>query len=156
MAHIAKGQDPGNSVSLLGVNPLNSKPSNLLILQESYRDVLGSLVIYAPVDIPAMNLVLRGGDPAYVALLPSGVSILPDGPENRNATTASHDTGGAQLTSDSPRRTGHGSLLTVAFQILVGTIPSGRPSPKYVATVNNLISATVKRIEAAMMPRETA
>jgi len=157
MAHIAKGQDPGNSVSLLGVNPLNSNvQSNLLIFQESYRDVLGSLLIYAPVDIPYMNLVLRGGDPANVVLLPSGFAILPDGPENRNATTASHDTGGAQLTSDSPRRTGHGSLLTVALQILVATIPSARLSPERVATVNSLISTTVRRIETAMMQRETA
>jgi homeobox-leucine zipper protein len=155
MAHIAKGQDPGNSVSLLGVNPLNSNvQSNLLIFQESYRDVLGSLLIYAPVDIPYMNLVLRGGDPANVVLLPSGFAILPDGPENRNATTASHDTGVAQLTSDSPRRTGHGSLLTVALQILVATIPSARLSPERVATVNSLISTTVRRIETAMMQRE--
>ncbi len=156
MAHIAKGQDPGNSVSLLHVNPLNSNQSNLLIFQESYRDVLGSLLIYAPVDIPYMNLVLRGGDPANVVLLPSCFAILPDRPENRNATTASHDTGGAQLTSDSPSRTGHGSLLTVALQILVATIPSERLSPERVATVNSLISTTVRRIETALMQRETA
>jgi len=157
MAHIAKGQDPGNSISLLGVNPLYSNESNYLILQESYRDVSGSLVIYAPVDIPAMNLIMRGGDPAYVALLPVGFAILPDGPENRNATTASHGTAGAQLTSDSPRRTGHGSLLTVAFQVLLAeTIPSARISPECVATVTKLISATVQRIEAALMQRETA
>ncbi|CAK9230241.1 unnamed protein product [Sphagnum troendelagicum] len=61
MAHIAKGQDPGNSISLLGVNPLYSNESNYHILQESYRDVSGSLVIYAPVDIPAMNLICEVG-----------------------------------------------------------------------------------------------
>jgi homeobox-leucine zipper protein len=157
MAHIAKGQDPGNSVSLLGVNPLNSNQSNMVILQESYRDVSGALVIYAPVDIPVMNLVMRGENPAYVTLLPSGFAILPDGPENWNATTASHSTGGAQLTFDSPRRTGHGSLLTVAFQVVCErTTPSARLSSERVATLNNLISATVQRMETAMMPRETA
>ncbi|CAM6012247.1 unnamed protein product [Sphagnum balticum] len=153
MAHISKGQDPGNNVSLLGVNPLNSNQSNMLILQESCTDAFGSLVIYAPVDIPAMNLVMRGGDPAYVALLPSGFAILPDGPESRRTITAvSHGSGGAgaQLT-DSPRTmTGGGSLLTVAFQILVSTIPSARLSLESVATVNNLISRTVQRIKAAL------
>ncbi len=151
MAHIAKGQDPGNSVSLLRVNPMNANQSNMLILQESCTDVSGALLIYAPVDIPAMNLVLRGGDPAYVALLPSGFAILPDGPENRSRASSmmvSHDSTG-QLTDSSPRTTG-GSLLTVAFQILVSTIPSARLSLESVETVNNLISCTVQRIKAAL------
>ncbi|KAG0586313.1 hypothetical protein KC19_2G081600 [Ceratodon purpureus] len=142
MAHIAKGQDPGNSVSLLRVNAMNSSQSNMLILQESCTDVSGSLVIYAPVDIPAMNLVLQGGDPAYVALLPSGFAILPDGPN------AGMGDGVGQLT-ESGR--GSGSLLTVAFQILVSSIPSARLSLESVATVNNLISCTVQRIKAALV-----
>ncbi|CAI9783899.1 unnamed protein product [Fraxinus pennsylvanica] len=82
MAHIANGRDPGNSVSLLRVNSANSSQSNMLILQESCTDATGSYVIYAPVDIVAMNVVLSGGDPDYVALLPSGFAILPDGPMN--------------------------------------------------------------------------
>jgi homeobox-leucine zipper protein len=155
MAHIAKGQDPGNSVSLLRVNPLNSSQSNMLILQESCTDVSGALVIYAPVDIPAMNLVLRGGDPAYVALLPSGFAILPDGPENRRAMLvppSQHDScSSGQLTDPSPHTTTTGgSLLTVAFQILVSTVPSAKLSLESVATVNNLISSTVQRIKAAL------
>jgi homeobox-leucine zipper protein len=32
-----------------------------------------------PFDIDAMNVVLNGGDPDYVALLPSGFTILSDG-----------------------------------------------------------------------------
>ncbi|KAI4371661.1 hypothetical protein MLD38_009987 [Melastoma candidum] len=81
MAHIANGRDPGNSVSLLRVNNANSSQSNMLILQESSTDTVGSYVIYAPVDLMAMNVVLNGGDPDYVALLPSGFAILPDGPD---------------------------------------------------------------------------
>ncbi len=155
MAHIAKGQDPGNSVSLLRVNPLNSSQSNMLILQESCTDVSGALVIYAPVDIPAMNVVLRGGDPAYVALLPSGFAILPDGPENRRAMLvppSQHDScSSGQLTDPSPHTTTTvGSLLTVAFQILVSTVPSAKLSLESVATVNNLISSTVQRIKTAL------
>ncbi|KAK8529120.1 hypothetical protein V6N12_059911 [Hibiscus sabdariffa] len=79
MAHIANGHDPGNCVSLLRVNSANSSQGNMLILQESCTDPTASFVIYAPVDIVAMNVVLNGGDPDYVALLPSGFAILPDG-----------------------------------------------------------------------------
>ncbi|XP_011086174.2 LOW QUALITY PROTEIN: homeobox-leucine zipper protein MERISTEM L1 [Sesamum indicum] len=105
MAHIANGRDPGNSVSLLRVNSANSSQSNMLILQESCTDSTGSYVIYAPVDIVAMNVVLSGGDPDYVALLPSGFAILPDGPNNQSGGIPEVGSGG--------------SLLTVAFQILV-------------------------------------
>jgi homeobox-leucine zipper protein len=103
----------------------------MLILQESCTDTTGSFVIYAPVDIVAMNVVLNGGDPDYVALLPSGFAILPDGGvggENGNG----------------------GSLLTVAFQILVDSVPTAKLSLGSVATVNSLIACTVERIKASL------
>ncbi|KAM6602094.1 hypothetical protein CsatA_021703 [Cannabis sativa] len=103
MAHIANGRDPGNCVSLLRVNSANSSQSNMLILQESCTDSTGSYVIYAPVDIVAMNVVGSGG-----------------------------------------------SLLTVAFQILVDSVPTAKLSLGSVATVNNLIKCTVERIRAAV------
>ncbi|KAJ4975091.1 hypothetical protein NE237_000197 [Protea cynaroides] len=109
MAHIANGRDPGNCVSLLRVNSANSSQSNMLILQESSTDSTGSYVIYAPVDIVAMNVVLNGGDPDYVALLPSGFAILPDGPTIDGGIIDEVGSGG--------------SLLTVAFQILVDSVP---------------------------------
>jgi homeobox-leucine zipper protein len=66
----------------------------MFILQESCIDIYGSLVIYALVDIPAMNLVMQSGDPAYVAFFPSRFVILLDRPKNRRAiTTASHMSG---------------------------------------------------------------
>lgn len=106
----------------------------MLILQESITDSTGSFVIYAPVDIVAMNVVLNGGDPDYVALLPSGFAILPDG------TTVAHGENGH----------GGGSLLTVAFQILVDSVPTAKLSLGSVATVNNLIACTVERIKASL------
>ncbi|KAL9259855.1 Homeobox-leucine zipper protein MERISTEM L1-like protein [Drosera capensis] len=139
MAHIANGRDPGNSVSLLRVNSANSTQSNMLILQESCTDSTGSYVIYAPVDIVAMNVVLSGGDPDYVALLPSGFAILPDGP------SSSHGSGIIGVGG-----TG-GSLLTVAFQILVDSVPTAKLSLGSIATINNLIKCTVERIKAAVM-----
>ncbi|EPS62656.1 hypothetical protein M569_12132 [Genlisea aurea] len=130
MAHIANGRDPGNAVSLLRVNSANSSQSNMLILQESSSDSTGSYVIYAPVDIDAMNVVLNGGDPDYVALLPSGFAILPDG---------------------NPDVGSRGSLLTVAFQILVDSVPTAKLSLGSVATVNSLIKCTVARIKSAVL-----
>uniref|UniRef100_A0A803NZT5 START domain-containing protein n=1 Tax=Cannabis sativa TaxID=3483 RepID=A0A803NZT5_CANSA len=112
MAHIANGRDPGNCVSLLRVNSANSSQSNMLILQESCTDSTGSYVIYAPVDIVAMNVVLTG----------SGIVEVGSG----------------------------GSLLTVAFQILVDSVPTAKLSLGSVATVNNLIKCTVERIRAAV------
>ncbi|XP_061340128.1 homeobox-leucine zipper protein ANTHOCYANINLESS 2-like isoform X4 [Gastrolobium bilobum] len=127
MAHIAKGQDHGNCVSLLRASAINSNQSSMLILQETCIDAAGSLVVYAPVDIPAMHVVMNGGDSAYVALLPSGFAIVPDGPGSRG-----------------------GSLLTVAFQILVNSLPTAKLTVESVETVNNLISCTVQKIKAAL------
>ncbi|CAK8542284.1 unnamed protein product [Lathyrus sativus] len=136
MAHIAKGHDHGNSVSLLRASAINSSQSSMLILQETSTDASGSLVVYAPVDIPAMHLVMNGGDSAYVALLPSGFAVLPDG-----RIGGSDDHGGALQT---------GSLLTVAFQILVNSLPTAKLTVESVETVNNLISCTVQKIKAAL------
>ncbi|KAL0909552.1 hypothetical protein M5K25_020432 [Dendrobium thyrsiflorum] len=140
MAHIANGRDHGNCVSLLRVNQsTNSNQSNMLILQESCTDPTGSYVIYAPVDVVAMNVVLNGGDPDYVALLPSGFAILPDG------------SNGVQGGGSGIGEVGSGgSLLTVAFQILVDSIPTAKLSLGSVATVNSLIACTVERIKAAV------
>ncbi|KAL6651994.1 hypothetical protein ACP70R_010919 [Stipagrostis hirtigluma subsp. patula] len=137
MAHIANGRDHGNCVSLLRVNSTNSNQSNMLILQESCTDASGSYVVYAPVDVVAMNVVLNGGDPDYVALLPSGFAILPDGPA------------GGGMPGDGGVGSG-GSLLTVAFQILVDSVPTAKLSLGSVATVNSLIACTVERIKAAV------
>jgi len=113
----------------------------MLILQESCTDSTGSYVVYAPVDIVAMNVVLGGGDPDYVALLPSGFAILPDGPGiNRGSI---HDVGSG------------GSLLTVAFQILVDSAPTAKLSLGSVATVNSLIKCTVERIKVAVIRDNT-
>ncbi|XP_039123618.1 homeobox-leucine zipper protein ANTHOCYANINLESS 2-like [Dioscorea cayenensis subsp. rotundata] len=141
MAHIAKGQDHGNAVSLLRASAGNSNQSSMLILQETCTDASGALVVYAPVDIPAMHVVMNGGDSAYVALLPSGFAIVPDGQGNvSNAATA----------SGSPRIVDGGSLLTVAFQILVNSLPTAKLTVESVETVNNLISCTVQKIKAAL------
>lgn len=115
---------------------VNSNQSSMLILQETCIDSAGSLVVYAPVDIPAMHVVMNGGDSAYVALLPSGFAIVPDGPGSPNGNGSGQG--------------GSGSLLTVAFQILVNSLPTAKLTVESVETVNNLISCTVQKIKAAL------
>lgn len=121
---------------------MNSNQSSMLILQETCIDEAGSLVVYAPVDIPAMHVVMNGGDSAYVALLPSGFAVVPDGPGSRGPENETTTNGGETRVS--------GSLLTVAFQILVNSLPTAKLTVESVETVNNLISCTVQKIKAAL------
>ncbi|KAI3823887.1 hypothetical protein L1987_05332 [Smallanthus sonchifolius] len=137
MVHIATGRDPGNCVSLLHINSANSSEDNMLMLQECSSDSTGSYVIYAPVDISSMNVVLSGGDPDYVALLPSGFAILPDGPGHYEGGVFEVGTGG--------------SLITVAFQILVHSVPTAKISLGSVAKVNTLIMNTAERIKSSVV-----
>lgn len=118
---------------------MNANQSSMLILQETCIDASGALVVYAPVDIPAMHVVMNGGDSSYVALLPSGFAVLPDGGID----------GGGSGDGDQ-RPVGGGSLLTVAFQILVNNLPTAKLTVESVETVNNLISCTVQKIRAAL------
>lgn len=118
---------------------INSNQSSMLILQETCTDASGALVVYAPVDIPAMHVVMNGGDSAYVALLPSGFAVLPDGRID-----------GSDIHGGASQQRGTGSLLTVAFQILVNSLPTAKLTVESVETVNNLISCTVQKIKAAL------
>ncbi|KAG8083038.1 hypothetical protein GUJ93_ZPchr0014g47281 [Zizania palustris] len=132
VASIAKGQQDGNSVSLLKASPTKANQNSMLILQETCADTSGSMVVYAPVDVLAMHIVMSGGDSTCVALLPSGFAILPAGP----SIGADHKTGG--------------SLLTVAFQILVNSQPTAKLTVESVETVSNLISCTTNKIKTAL------
>lgn len=135
-----------------------SQSNNMLILQESCIDSSGSLVVYCPVDLPAINIAMSGEDPSYIPLLPSGFTILPDGEDGGGGGTISS----AASTSTSSRTRsaaagGSGSLVTVVFQILVSSLPCAAGgankmmiSPESVATVNNLIATTIHQIKAAL------
>jgi homeobox-leucine zipper protein len=112
------------------LQPTSTNQNSMLILQETCTDESGAMVVYAPVDIPAMQLVMGGGEWTYVALLPSGFAILPGGPDLGDTTS--------------------GSLLTVAFQILVNSQPTAKLTAESVDTVNNLIACTIKKIKAAL------
>ncbi|GFP88479.1 homeobox-leucine zipper protein hdg11 [Phtheirospermum japonicum] len=148
VTHIANGSHPGNCISVLRFKQaFNTSQNNMLILQESCIDSSGSLVVYCPVDLPAMNMAMSGEDPSYIPLLPSGFTISPDGrPEIGDGASTS-----LKIESSSGiRSSSSGSLITVVFQILVSSLPSARMSPETVTTVNNLIGNTVHQIKAAL------
>ncbi|XWS37519.1 hypothetical protein CRYUN_Cryun19dG0050200 [Craigia yunnanensis] len=142
VAHIANGSHPGNCISVL--RALNTSQNNMLILQESCIDSSGSLVVYCPVDLPAINVAMSGEDPSYIPLLPSGFTVSPDGhPDQRDGASTSSNAHGNMGRSG-------GSLITVAFQILVSSLPSAKLNLESVITVNNLIGTTVQQIKAAL------
>lgn len=113
----------------------------MLILQETWSDASGSLVVYAPVDTASINIVMHGGDSAYVALLPSGFAIVPDGASSGN------NCNGPAVKGEGD---GGGSLLTVGFQILVNSLPTAKLTVESVETVNNLISCTIQKIKVSL------
>lgn len=114
--------------------------TGMLILQETWSDASGSLVVYAPVDLESINLVMSGGDSNLVALLPSGFVILPDACDPSRTGTMLIDGGGSYA----------GSLLTVGFQILVSSIPLAKLNAESVETVNGLIACTIQKIKSAL------
>lgn len=120
----------------------SSNPNNMLVLQESCTDEMGSLVVYAPVDLPAMNIAMSGDDTSYIPLLPSGFTILPDGRPDSGASTSSNPQGNANISA--------GSLITVVFQILVSSLPSGKLNHESVTTIHELIGTTIHEIKDAL------
>ncbi|CAD6218458.1 unnamed protein product [Miscanthus lutarioriparius] len=146
MDHIAKGQHHGNAVSLLRPNATSGNQNNMLILQETCTDPSGSLVVYAPVDVQSMHVVMNGGDSAYVSLLPSGFAILPDG----HCQSSNPAQQGSPNCSGGGCGSGTGSLVTVAFQILVNNLPTAKLTVESVETVSNLLSCTIQKIKSAL------
>ncbi|KAK8951394.1 Homeobox-leucine zipper protein ROC8 [Platanthera zijinensis] len=143
VTRIENGQHPGNCISLLraALNPSNPNEGNILILQESCTDSSGSLVVYASVDLPSINIAMSGEDPSFIPILPSGFVVLPDGRPG---------TGSSACSSSNPMGRSSGSVLTVAFQIMVSSLPSAKLNLESVETVNHLIGDTVQQIKAAL------
>lgn len=116
----------------------------MLMLHGNFIDSSVSLIIYCPVDLPAINIAMSGEDPSYIPLLPSGFTISPDGRLDQGDGASS-----SSSTTASMGRSG-GSLITVVFQILVSSLPSAKLNLESVTTVNNLIGNTVQQIKAAL------
>ncbi|XAR73608.1 hypothetical protein NMG60_11007633 [Bertholletia excelsa] len=142
IARISSGSHPGNCVSIL--QPSRPNDSSMLILQESCKDPLGSLVIYAPIDFPTIKSAITGRALSEAAILPSGFIISTDGCPNPTAAQGAS-------TSSSSLKPRSGSLLTVVFQILVcSPSPSKQLSMESLDTVNDLVNSTLRKIRAAL------
>lgn len=122
-----------------------SANQNMFILQETHRDATGSLLVNATIDSIALNVVMNGGDSSCVALLPSGIAIVPacfhdySGANNCNGTSGQND-------NDICRS---GSLVTIGFQVLVNSSPTAKFSMESTKTVNDLISRKIHDIATA-------
>lgn len=118
--------------------PFVPEENKMLMLQESSIDPLGATMIYTPIDLPAMISVVNGDDTMLVPILPSGFVISDDGRANKGV--------GSSGNSGSS-----GSLLTVAFQVLVcRSTLTKQLNMESVATVHTLISSTVQKIKLAL------
>ncbi|KAM2710844.1 hypothetical protein EV2_048370 [Malus domestica] len=135
IANISTRTHPGDCICV--IRPFINTENNMSMLQESYTDPLGSLFVYAQVDIPALNVAVSGEDSSNIPILLSGFVISGDGR--------------AEITGDSGNSRVGGSLLTVAFQILVSSPSiSKQMNMESVATVDTLISSTVQKIQVAL------
>lgn len=115
---------------------------NMVILQETWSDETASVMVYAPVDMPCIDMLMSGGDPDGVAILPSGFVVQPTGGlyhENYNNGIGDGTEGGDQC------------LFTVCFQILVSSIPSTKLTVEIVDTVNKLMIVMMDRIKEALL-----
>ncbi|XP_013682996.1 homeobox-leucine zipper protein HDG12-like [Brassica napus] len=147
VAHIANGSHPGNCISILRGFNASSSQNNMLILQESCVDSSGSLVVYTPLDLPALNMAMSGQDTSYIPILPSGFAVSPDGSRNDQIP---------ELKVEGRGSGGGGSLITVGFQIMVSSLQSGKLNMESMETVNNLISSTVHHIKTTLNCPSTA
>ncbi|PIN23476.1 Transcription factor PHOX2/ARIX, contains HOX domain [Handroanthus impetiginosus] len=135
IARISTGSDPRNCISI--VQPFVPE-ENLLMLEESSIDSLGAIIVYVPIHLPAITSAINGEDTTKIPILPSGYVISTDGrTDKRIGTSSSSST--------------IGSLLTVAYQILVHCGSTSKQlDMESVATVHSLISSTVQKMKVAL------
>ncbi|KAH6758817.1 HD-ZIP IV family of homeobox-leucine zipper protein with lipid-binding START domain-containing protein [Perilla frutescens var. frutescens] len=138
IANLAKGKDRGNAVTTMA---MKNDVQKMWVLQDSSTNAYESMIIYAPVDIKGMQAVMTGCDSSNIAVLPSGFSILPDGIESRPLVITSRP---------EEKSTEGGSLLTMAFQILISNSSTAKLSLDSVDSVNTLISCTLQHIKSTL------
>ncbi|KAG6607813.1 Homeobox-leucine zipper protein ROC1, partial [Cucurbita argyrosperma subsp. sororia] len=130
LACIINGNDSRNRVSIIQVNS-SPRKVEIFYLQESYFDATGSYIVYAPVDLFAMSILLRGGNPDNVAILSSGFVVLPDNLKMN----------GQEVEADS-------SIVTVALNIVDHSITERIPFDSMVS-MHRIMNETVASIKQA-------
>ncbi|KAG5587444.1 hypothetical protein H5410_047878 [Solanum commersonii] len=133
---VLTGTFPGNNITI--IQPYNMH-KEMLMLEETSIDEMGAFLVYAPIELQAITSIVNGGDATKVPILPSGIIISPDGRLSSNRDDAAN----AQ----------NGSILTVAFQILIcdnNNPTSKQQQMEVVASVHGVLSATILKIKAAL------
>ncbi|PNY15619.1 homeobox-leucine zipper protein anthocyaninless 2-like [Trifolium pratense] len=146
MVHIAKGEEIGNSISIL------ANSGNMLYLQDSWTDSFGSMIVYSPISMESLSMLLNGGDPSFVPLFPSGFSILPDGHSSNNTIIETSSDGSGSSDNDNNNNNNNGCLLTfgLQLQILLDSQPTSKFAYESVESINELISCTIKKVKEAL------
>ncbi|CAL5028039.1 unnamed protein product [Urochloa decumbens] len=138
----------GNAVSVLRptvvADERHETNSNMLILQQSSTDASGSLVVYSLVQENLMRRIMAGAENA-VFLLPSGFTILPDG---HGKAHCSSESSSSSVPND--HNNGAGALLTVAFQEMLTSFPSGNLAAKTLDDAGQRLCNAIKKIKDAV------
>ncbi|KAJ0745113.1 putative transcription factor & lipid binding HD-SAD family [Helianthus annuus] len=131
MIHLPLGQDETspNCISILYSNmERTTEHDQVMVLQETISDMTGSLIVYATIDFPTVSVVMNGEDISSVALLPSGLCIVPGYGED--------GAGGER-----------GSMVTVGLQLLHPDITtSNMITMETIIMINGLVARTVQGI----------
>ncbi|KAK7246166.1 hypothetical protein RIF29_41026 [Crotalaria pallida] len=140
IARISNGVHPDNCTSI--IKPF--VPSeNMLILQESFIDPMGSYVVYAPMDEMALDMAIHGENSILIPVLPSGFIISRDDKSNASSRISKDE--------DGDERLGGGSLLTMALQVLVSSLPRIKDlETGSISRVNDLLTSRIKKIKDAL------
>lgn len=108
------------------------------VVQDSSRNAFESMLVYAPLDFNSLQSVMSGCDSSNTAVLASGFSILSDGIESRpSVISKAEDMDG-------------GSLVTIAFQMLISDSTTTKVSKESIDSVNALISCTLQNIRKSL------
>lgn len=114
--------------------PIAPEQNTMVVIQESCIDPLGTLIVYAPIDLHSITSVINGMGTATISLLPSGIII-------------SENSGPIQQKSLLQKP---GSLVTLVFQIQSSyETVTNQTDLDLVAVVSTLINSTVKKIKVA-------
>lgn len=148
----------------------NSSQNVELLLQESSTHPDGgSLVVFATVDVDAIQVTMSGEDPSYIPLLPLGFAIFPAtspspaaAPTISSSTTTTTGNGNGETSSTPPRNSSsnnnnadellppNGCLLTVGMQVLASAVPSAKLNLSSVTAINSHVCNAIHQITAAL------
>ncbi|CAI9784189.1 unnamed protein product [Fraxinus pennsylvanica] len=123
---ISSARNSTDCVSVVLVEPTENRKA-VSYLHESFYDSTGYYVVYAPIDISAMDHIMEGKNSDNVSILGSGFAVLPGKSDKE-------------------------SILTIGFQIMDEelTMPEDLP-PQSVLTAHSLMKETISLIEPAII-----